>query len=179
MSAHFVRRAEENELQRQLRDLICLAVVGDHVRWVVTDDDELADWLAQTTGEWRKWADRVAKQLIASGVAPDGRVRSLAKDISLNWVPDGWLSAERAQRLVAERLAVVAGWARSRHSQANGADAELLEFVSEGLEAQLRARRNIATTERGNHERYADKITKTAAEKPADRARVKRKKVTT
>jgi hypothetical protein len=150
MSAYFDRRAEENKLQRQLRDLICLAVVGDHVRWVVTDDDELSDWLAQAAGEWRRWADRVAKQLTASGVAPDGRVRSLAKDISLNWVPDGWLSAEQARRLVAERLAVVAGWARSRHSQADGADVELLEFVSEGLEAQLRARRDI--------ERHAGKI---------------------
>jgi hypothetical protein len=177
MSAHVVRRAEENKLQRQLRDLICLAVVGDHVRWVMTDDEELGDWLAQATGEWRRWADRVAKQLTESGVAPDGRVRSLAKDISLNWVPDGWLSADQAQRLVSERLAVVAGWARSRQSQADGADAELLEFVSEGLEAQLRARHNVATAQRGNHARHAVKIAKTAAEKPADRAHVKREKV--
>ena len=93
-------------LQRQLRDLICLAVVGDHVRWVVTDDDELVDWLAHATGEWRGWADRVAKQLIASGVAPDGRVRSLALSISLNWVPAGWLSADKAQRLVSDRSRV-------------------------------------------------------------------------
>ena len=177
MSAHVVRRAEENMLQRQLRDLICLAVVGDHVRWVVTDDDELVDWLAHATGEWRGWADRVAKQLIASGVAPDGRVRSLALSISLNWVPAGWLSADKAQRLVSDRIAVVAGSARSRHSQAHGADAELLEFVSEGLEAQLRAQRNIATAHGGNHERHADRIAKSAAEKPADRARVKREKV--
>jgi hypothetical protein len=178
MSAHFDRRAEENELQRQLRDLICLAVVGDHVRWV-TDDDELGDWLAQAADEWRSWADRVAKQLIASGVAPDGRVRSLAKDISLNWVPAGWLSADQAQRLVSERLAVVAGWARSRQSLAHGADAELLEVVSQGLEAQLQARRNIAPAQRGNHERHASKIGRTAAEKSTDRARVAREKVST
>jgi len=164
MNAHSVRRAEENMLQRELRDLICLAIVGDHVRWVVSDDDELADWLAQATGEWRRWADRVAKQLIASGVAPDGRVRSLALSISLNWVPAGWLSADQAQRLVSDRLAAVAGSTRSRHSQADGADAELLEFVSEGLEAQLRARQDISTA-------------KTAAEKPAARARLKREKV--
>jgi hypothetical protein len=179
MSAHVVRRTEENMLQRQLRDLICLAVVGDHVRWVVTDDDELVDWLAHATGEWRGWADRVAKQLIASGVAPDGRVRSLALSISLNWVPAGWLSADKAQRLVSDRIAVVAGSARSRHSHAHGADAELLEFVSEGLEAQQLARRNIATAQVGNHERHAGKNAKTAAAKPTGRARVTREKVST
>jgi hypothetical protein len=148
---HFDRRAEESELQGQLRDLISLAVFGDHVRWV-TDDDELADWLAQAAGEWRSWANRVASQLIASGVAPDGRVRSLARDISLNWVPGGWLAGDQARRLVAERLAVVAGWASFRHSQADAADLQLFGFVSTGLEAQLRALRDVATAQRGNHE---------------------------
>jgi hypothetical protein len=131
----------ECELQPQLRDLICLAVVGDHVRWVLRDDDELGDWLAEAAGEWRGWAEQVATQLVAAGVAPDGRVRSLAKDIPLNWVPEGWLSGGDAQRLIAERLALVAESARYRHSQAKGADAELLDLVASGLEAQLRARR--------------------------------------
>jgi hypothetical protein len=134
----------ESELQRQLRDLICLAVVGDHVRWVLTDDDELGAWLAEAAGEWRGWAEQVATQLVASDVAPDGRVRSLAKDIPLNWVPEGWLSGGDAQRLIAERLALVAESARYRHSQAKGADAELLDLVASGLEAQLRARRRNA-----------------------------------
>jgi hypothetical protein len=131
----------ECELQPQLRDLICLAVVGDHVRWVLTDDDELGDWLAEAAGEWRGWAEQVATQLVAAGVAPDGRVRSLAKDIPLNWVPEGWLSGGDAQRLIAERLALVAEWARYRHSQAKGAAAELLDLVASGLEAQSRTRR--------------------------------------
>jgi hypothetical protein len=131
----------ECELQLQLRDLICLAVVGDHVRWVLTDDDELGNWLAEAAGEWRGWAEQVATQLVAAGVAPDGRVRSLAKDIPLNWVPEGWLSGGDAQRLIAERLALVAEWARYRHSQAKGAAAELLDLVASGLEAQSRTRR--------------------------------------
>lgn len=131
----------ENELQRQLRDLICLAVVGDHVRWVLREDEELGDWLAEATRKWRLWADRVATQLVAAGIAPDGRVRSLAKDLPLNWVPDGWLSGDDARRLIAARLALVAEWARYRQLHAESADAELLDLVATGLEAQLRARR--------------------------------------
>lgn len=140
MSARSDRRGYESELQRQLRDLICLAVVGDHVRWVVTDDDELVHWLTEAAAQWREWADRVATQLMASEVAPDGRVRSLAKDIPLNWVPDGWLPGDAARRLITERLALVAEWARYRHSQAKGADAAVLDLVAVGLEAQVRDR---------------------------------------
>jgi hypothetical protein len=76
------RSGYESELQRQLRDLISLAVVGDHVRWVLMDDDELGDWLAEAAGEWRGCAEQVARRLVASDVAPDGRVRSLAKGTS-------------------------------------------------------------------------------------------------
>jgi len=149
LSTHHDRRAEEHELQRQLRDLISLAVVGDHVRWV-TDDVELADWLATAIAEWRAWADRVARQLSASGFAPDGRVRSLAKDISLNWVPEGWLSADQARGLLAGRLAMVARSARFRHSQADDANAQVLAFVATRLEAQMRSLRDLATAPRGN-----------------------------
>jgi hypothetical protein len=130
------RREDENELQRQLRDLICLAVVGDHVRWVLRNDAELGNWLAEAIGKWRLWADRVATQLAAAGIAPDGRVRSLVKDLPLNWVPDGWLSGDDARGLIAERLALVAEWARYRHSEAKDADRELLDLVAAGLEAQ-------------------------------------------
>jgi hypothetical protein len=136
MSAH---GTYESELQRQLRDLICLAVAGDHVRWVLVEDDELGEWLAQAAGQWRGWAEQVAAQLVASDVAPDGRVRSLAKDIPLNWVPEGWLSGSDARQLIARRLVLVAEWARHRHSQTTGAEAELLDRVASGLEAQVRS----------------------------------------
>ena len=46
--------------------------------------------------------------------------------------------------MIAERLARVADWARYRHSQATGPDAELLGSVAAGLEAQLFARRKSA-----------------------------------
>lgn len=131
-----VALGQSAELQGELRDLLCLAVVGDHIRWVLTDDDgELAEWLAEAVAEWRALAGQVANRLVALGVAPDGRVRSLAEDIPLNWVPEGWLRRDEAKRLLTDRLHVVASRARVRRSQATDTDtAQLLDTVSSGLE---------------------------------------------
>jgi starvation-inducible DNA-binding protein len=133
------RRRDEDELQQQLNDVLSLAVAGDHVRWVVTGDGsaELAAWLTVAVAEWRGCADRVAQELSASGVAPDGRIRSLARDIPVNWVPDGWLSAADARRLVLDRIGTVAKWTRYRCSCADGHRADLLDRICFLLEAQL------------------------------------------
>jgi hypothetical protein len=135
------------ELQGELRDLLCLAVLGDHVRWVVRGDEasELVDWLAKATVQWRAWADYVAKHLVTLGVAPDARVRSLAKDISVNWVPDGWLRPDEAGRLLAFRLASAATWACYRRSNATAPDTvRLLNALCSGLKAQARERGKLA-----------------------------------
>jgi len=140
MAERLDQAAIANELQGVLRDLLCLAVVGDHVRWVLVDDEvaELVQWLVDSAGQWRVLADHVAKRLVVLGVAPDGRVRSLAKDVPFNWVPDGWLNLDEARELVGERLGRVAGWARARCSQALDRDtAQLLDAVCSSLEAQL------------------------------------------
>jgi hypothetical protein len=115
---------------------------------VLTGDGaaELGDWLADASAAWRAWADQVAKQLAAFGVAPDGRVRSLAKDLPLNWVPEGWLAAQTGRRLVADRLVTVTERARYRRSQTEGARAEVLDIVSSGFEAQLQALREMAVS---------------------------------
>jgi starvation-inducible DNA-binding protein len=129
-----------NELQGELRDLLCLAVVGDHVRWVLVGEErgELAQWLADSVGQWRLWADQVAIRLVGLGAAPDGRVRSLAKDVPFNWVPDGWLQLDEARSLVGDRLRRVAGWAQARCSQTSDPETvQLLNAVCSGLEAQV------------------------------------------
>jgi hypothetical protein len=86
MTEHFDRGLADQELQKELRDLLSLAVVGDHLRWVVVGDEagELADWLADAVPQWRALADRVSRHLVTLRVAPDRPVRSLAKDIPLN-----------------------------------------------------------------------------------------------
>lgn len=128
-----------DELQQEFRDLLCLAVVGDHLRWVVTGEASaaFADWLIDAAAQWREWADQVAKQLVQLGVPPDGRVRSLEKDLPLNWVPDGWLPIEDAQQLIAIRLGRMAGWARQRRALTTDASfVGLLDAVCSGLDEQ-------------------------------------------
>jgi starvation-inducible DNA-binding protein len=136
------RRRDEDELQQQLNDLLSLAVVGDHVRWVAKGDGaaELVEWLTEAVAEWRGCAERVAQHLSSSGLAPDGRIRSLATDIPVNWVPDGWLSADEARRLVLDRIATVAGWTRYRCSRAEGRRAVVLHGIYSLLDAQLAER---------------------------------------
>lgn len=109
-----------DELQEELRDLLSLTVAGNHVRWVLIGDGapEFREWLTDAVAQWRDLADEVAKHLVTLGVAPDGRVRSLAKDIPLNWVPDGWLRTDEGRMLIADRLRDLAEWARYRRSQA-------------------------------------------------------------
>jgi len=138
--------AGDYDLQVELRDLVSLAVVGDHLRWVLRGDDaeELVDWLGGAIAQWRTWADQVARQLAEAGVAPDARVRSLAKDIQVHWVPEGFLEAGEARRLVDDRLSSVAEWACHRRTQATGAAAELLAAICSGLQAQLQERRDVA-----------------------------------
>ena len=137
------RRRDEDELQQQLNDLLSLAVVGDHVRWVARGDGaaELVEWLTVAVAEWRGCADRVAQHLSSSGVAPDGRIRSLVRDIPVNWVPEGWLSADEGRRLVLDRITTVAKWTQYRCSRAEGRRASVLHGIYSLLEAQLTQRR--------------------------------------
>ena len=119
-----------DELQAELRDLLSLTVAGNHVRWVLIGDGapEFREWLTDAVAQWRDLADEVAKHLVTLGVAPDGRVRSLAKDIPLNWVPDGWLRADEGRLLMADRLRKLAEWARYRRSQA--VDSETVRLLN-------------------------------------------------
>jgi hypothetical protein len=127
-----------DELQRELRDLLCLAVVGDHLRWVVVGDDgELARWLSEAVPRWRALADDVAQHLVTLGVAPDGRVRALVKDLPSNWVPDGWLGAGEARLTLDLRLRRVAYHAQRRRAGTCDPDcAVLLDAVCAGLEGR-------------------------------------------
>jgi starvation-inducible DNA-binding protein len=146
MTQQLDQQLDPDDLQGELRDLLSLAVAGDHVRWVVTGEGaaDFAEWLAGATSQWRVWADQLAKHLVTLGVAPDARVRSVAKDIPTHWVPEGWLRRNDAARLVVERLGSLAGWARYRQSQALKPETvRLLDTVSAGLEAHAQEGRRM------------------------------------
>ncbi len=59
MSRQSARAEGNDELQQELRDLLRLAVPGDHTRWVLSGEDtaELTEWLREAMAEWRDWAD--------------------------------------------------------------------------------------------------------------------------
>lgn len=146
MTGHVDRGLAVEELQEELRDLLSLAIVGDHVRWVLVGDEvaELDEWLADAIPQWRALADQVARHMATLGVAPDGRVRSLAKDIALHWVPEGWLASDEAGRLVADRLGASAGWACYRQSQATDPETvQVLDAVCSTLDLQAHALRDL------------------------------------
>jgi hypothetical protein len=146
VTEHVDRGLAVEELQEELRDLLSLAVVGDHVRWVLVGDEavELDEWLADAIPQWRALADQVARHLATLGVAPDGRLRSLAKDIALHWVPEGWLRSDEADRLLADRLGALAGWACYRQSQATKPETvQILDAVCSTLDLQAHARRGL------------------------------------
>jgi starvation-inducible DNA-binding protein len=157
MTEHSDRGLANEELQEELRDLLALAVAGDHLRWVLVGDgaEDLADWLADAALQWRALAYRVSQRLVSLGVAPDGRVRSLAKDISLNWVPAGWLRPDEARRLIVYRVRTLGEWACYRQSQATDPDTvQLLDAVCSSLEAQARSA-ELALVDTGNTDALA------------------------
>jgi hypothetical protein len=128
----------QDDLQGELRELLCLAALGDHVRWVLTEDDgSLAGWLAEAIPEWRGLADQVAEHLWTLGVPPDGRVQALIKDPSVNWVRNGWLRRDEAEALLVGRVRRAASWARLRRLHATDPEViNLLDAICTALEGR-------------------------------------------
>ena len=146
MSQRSHRTVDPQGLQEVFRDLLRLAVVGDHVRWVVVGEGsaELAEWLREVVPQWREWADEVATYMATLEIVPDGRVKTLARDITRQWVPAGWLTATDARGLLAPRVAELIKWTQEQPPRdATSVDPSPLAEVLTGLRAQLRVLRQL------------------------------------
>lgn len=130
------------DVQEELRNLLRLAVVGDHVRWVLKGEgsSELAAWLREAVSQWRAWAEVWAERMVQVDVAPDGRVKTLARDITRQWVPSGWLTVPDARDLLVVRLSELIERTKVCGPLTTVEDDQSrLAEVESGLEAQRRA----------------------------------------
>ena len=132
-----------DDLQEELRDLLCLAVVGDHVRWVLNGE--------------RRYGIR-AVRLVDAGLTMAGMGRPGRTAANNAGCPSRWSGAltgkgcsnelgprrmaptQRGQRLMGDRVNKLAGWALDRRSRtADPETLQLLSVPSSGLETQAAA----------------------------------------
>ncbi len=140
MTDRSARVIDPQGLQEVLRDLLRLAVVGDHVRWVLSGEgsSDFAKWLSEAVSQWRDWAEKLAKYMTKLDIAPDGRVKTLARDATRQWVPVGWLTTAEARGLLLPRLDELIKWTEEQRSTAIGSDdTSPLAEVESGLRTQM------------------------------------------
>lgn len=94
--------------------------------------------MAQRGGVLANGGRRIAVHMLSLGIAPDAVCEPWPRTSAWNWVAAGWLEGTEARRLVRDRLAKVASWARRRRSLAGDPGAvQLLEGLCADLDAQL------------------------------------------
>ena len=136
------RDAVAGDLQALLVDLVDLALQAKQAHWNVvgpffTPLHQQFDALATDA---REWTDIVAERLTAIGVAPDGRVSTVAQDTALDDLPPGPIRDSDAVALMTARLAGVAERTRARMDRLGPRDAASQDLVIEilqGLEKHL------------------------------------------
>ncbi len=82
----------------------------------------------------------LAQDMTRLDIAPDGRVKTLARDITRQWVPLGWLTTPEARSLLTPRVDELIKWTQEQRSPATADDdTSSLAEIESGLRAQLRA----------------------------------------
>ena len=129
-------------LQESLVELIDLAlqakqyhwnVVGPHFRAVHLQLDEITDAV-------RLWYDDVAERLTTLGVAPDGRVSTVAAGTPLPEAGDGWQRDEATVEAMAERMSAIAARLLGRAAEIGDSDLAtqgILIEIGGGLEKHV------------------------------------------
>ena len=132
-------------LQETYVDLLYMAIQTEHVRWTLRSSGFplLMILLDGLTTEWRRWSEDVAQQLSALGIAPDGRVETIAARYH-NPVREGWRDPNNVQTRILEELGMRAAWCEGRSGELTADAAQsaaLLTEIADGITAQTEALR--------------------------------------
>jgi starvation-inducible DNA-binding protein len=132
-------------LQETYVDLLYMTIQTEHVRWTLRSSgfSLLMILLEGLTTEWRRWSEDVAQQLIVLGVAPDGRVETIAAHYH-NPVREGWRDPNNVQTRILEELGMRATWCQGRSGELTADAAQsaaLLTEIAGGITAQTEALR--------------------------------------
>lgn len=128
-------------LQQTLVELIDLSLQGKHAHWNVVGPTfkPVHEFLDELVTEYRDWYDMVAERMTAIGVAPDGRVATLAATTPLPSLTGGPLPERITLSAFDERVSGVATSIRARADQVGETDLatqDLLIEILRGLEKQ-------------------------------------------
>jgi starvation-inducible DNA-binding protein len=93
-------------LQQTLTDLYDLAIIGKHLHWNMAGPRFLSihPHMDVVVKMCRKHYDTVAERSAGMGIAPDGRVQTIARDTPFPEMPLGFISTADAARLMADAL---------------------------------------------------------------------------
>jgi starvation-inducible DNA-binding protein len=91
-------------LQMTLIDLIDLTLQIQHLRWNLFDEPELRTQLTDLDALVRAGSEAVAQRLSDLGVAPDGTVGAVYRDLLFEPLPSGPFDAQSAANAFAPRL---------------------------------------------------------------------------
>ncbi len=116
---HEERQALGTDLQGMLVDLTDLALIGKQLHWNIEGPHfrSLHLQLDELIDVWREFGDRVAERAVALGVAPDGRVQTIAGTSELPPPPAGPLPTHAAIVYLTQQLVEVITRARKRMEQ--------------------------------------------------------------
>ncbi|MGA2755770.1 MAG: DNA starvation/stationary phase protection protein [Solirubrobacteraceae bacterium] len=117
---HEERAALGSLLQRELIDLIELALLGKHLHWNLTGPEfqALHEHLDVLVEEWQARADETAERGRALGVAPDGQARTVGTQSRLAEVAPGELRTDAVITTLIAALDETITGARERMEQA-------------------------------------------------------------
>lgn len=129
-------------LQQTLVDFIALGLQGKQAHWNIHGPKFLSvhEKLDEIVEFSRTASDEIAERMDQIGVAPDGRIKTVAETTRLEGYPPGFVPVERAVSLVADRLHAVAKTTREAIGKVGEADPlaqDMLTGFAEQIEKQL------------------------------------------